>query len=472
MSKSILDARSRDWCVTINVDSKTAGYNDPEQVKAAFESLQDKYEDFIGVYQIEEGQSGTDYIHIQGFLHFDNPHRGRAIQKVLTPTTKNAHIDVPKNRNAAANYARKEDTRVAGPYEFGSIDSLISGEYKQGKAKRTYYEAKALIWQGWRYYNFLMDDSWLEWALKHKQWIYDLRACYMEAKYSHLYRPVTCDYIFGPTGAGKSFSIFNLYKEADVFKVNLSSKNFPFDGYDGQPIIWIEEFRGQLPFNFLLQILEGYPMLVDIKGSHQWAAWEKVVISSSKPLNKLYFRSQEDESLDQAFRRFANGIVMNKTTWEQRLPYASVADAMIGKTTGYPNGAPLSWWEEQDTAFKWTKHIDIDLTELDLLDADMGDSSAIADPVDISTEEGANQEDSSSDVSDADKVTDADELDVSDNDIIQDCVDSQENSQQPPKPPVNYPPDDYYNPLDFMDAPDELDVSGIPTDDLGGGDSQ
>ena len=64
--------------------------------------------------QVEKGKEGT--VHIQFFLNFANPVRIAALKKFCSK----AHFEVVKQDNGASRYAMKEDTRVEGPWEFGT----------------------------------------------------------------------------------------------------------------------------------------------------------------------------------------------------------------------------------------------------------------------------------------------------------------------------------------------------------------
>lgn len=55
-----------------------------------------------------------------------------------------------------------------------------------------------------------------------------------------------------------------------------------FDGYEGEEILLIDDYKkGDIARGLLLQILDGYRMKLEIKGSHTWALWKKVYITSN-----------------------------------------------------------------------------------------------------------------------------------------------------------------------------------------------
>ena len=64
--------------------------------------------------QLEKGAEGTP--HIQYFLNFEKPKALTALKKHC----KISHFEVIKVDNGAAAYCNKEDTRLEGPWEFGT----------------------------------------------------------------------------------------------------------------------------------------------------------------------------------------------------------------------------------------------------------------------------------------------------------------------------------------------------------------
>ena len=63
--------------------------------------------------QLERGENGTD--HIQFYINLPQPQRLSALKKVCP----HSHWEVVRVNKAAQQYVMKEDTRIAGPWEFG-----------------------------------------------------------------------------------------------------------------------------------------------------------------------------------------------------------------------------------------------------------------------------------------------------------------------------------------------------------------
>jgi hypothetical protein len=155
------------------------------------------------------------------------------------------------------------------------------------------------------------------------------------------------DYIWGPAGSGKTTSILNAFGRENVFIADATNA-FPFDGYEGESVLLLDDFRSSLRFEYLLRVLQGQPFLVNVKGSHTLAHWTKVIISANISLSEQYPNLCERK--DPLLRRFEHGIVFEKTSPAVALPYASREDAMRGiRNDGEQNGVQgyTPMWERE-----------------------------------------------------------------------------------------------------------------------------
>jgi hypothetical protein len=130
---------------------------------------------------------------------------------------------------------------------------------------------------------------------------------------------------YGTTGVGKSYNhVFKGMKDFNPEKtyVKICDETF-WDRYTGQEEVVLDEFRGQMPFSYLLQLTSGTPMWVKIKGKEGFPMLAKeIFITSPKPPEETYTNLGEDEgSMDQLYRRFTVYQVLSPTekierTWE------------------------------------------------------------------------------------------------------------------------------------------------------------
>ena len=82
-----------------------------------------------------------------------------------------------------------------------------------------------------------------------------------------------------------------------------------FDGYESQEHVIMEEFRGQLPFGFMLRLLDRYECRVEYKGGSCQFSPRKIVITSTKHPRDWYSDLEGSDKLDQLLRRINCGIV-------------------------------------------------------------------------------------------------------------------------------------------------------------------
>lgn len=109
---------------------------------------------------------------------------------------------------------------------------------------------------------------------------------------------------YGKTGTGKSHRAFENFNPEKMYVFNVNDGGF-WNGYEGHEIVIINEFRGQIPFSELLDLIDKHPKNVKIKGSDTVPFLaKKVIITSSKHPKNIYINALDDEeNFDQLERR-------------------------------------------------------------------------------------------------------------------------------------------------------------------------
>lgn len=77
-------------------------------------------------------------------------------------------------------------------------------------------------------------------------------------------RPVV-EIFWGAPGTGKSKAALDRYPNAYWLAISRSGTVW-FDGYHGQLQIIVDEFNGEMPYRYLLRLLDRYPLRVETKG--------------------------------------------------------------------------------------------------------------------------------------------------------------------------------------------------------------
>lgn len=124
-------------------------------------------------------------------------------------------------------------------------------------------------------------------------------------------RNVEVTWHVGDSGSGKTYSVMQLIEKVGEEQVYfISDYEHPFDKYNGQKILFMDEFRGQIRFSTLLAILQGYRSQISARYSNIFALWEEVHISTILPPELVYKKlvSKDDEESDtikQLYRRIS-----------------------------------------------------------------------------------------------------------------------------------------------------------------------
>lgn len=117
-------------------------------------------------------------------------------------------------------------------------------------------------------------------------------------------------WFYGGTGTGKTREAWNLltnaYERSDIW-CNSGKMDPFFLGYTGQQGVILDDFRpGTIRFEMLLRILDGYPVIVNIKGGQtEWLANTIIITAPTQPSEMYVNREtgQEWDHLDQLIRR-------------------------------------------------------------------------------------------------------------------------------------------------------------------------
>lgn len=162
----------------------------------------------------------------------------------------------------------------------------------------------------------------------------------------------------GESGSGKSYTRYELCKdkgESEVFV--LDYQNGGFDKYNGEAVLFMDEFRGQMPYAELLKITDVYKVPMHARYTNSVALWREVHIATVFPPEKLYEDMvKENQGIDtqrQLFRRIKyivyhwkdeNGFHKYTIPFEKYIDYATLKqEAMGSETDGFlpvPDGEP------------------------------------------------------------------------------------------------------------------------------------
>lgn len=301
--------QNRAWVFTLNNPDSALDFSQMPVVRYA-------------IYQEEIGESGT--YHFQGYIELNRALRLAGMKRLIPK----AHFEPRRGtREEARDYCRKRDeTYLAGPYEYGDWDSGGQGlrkdlttvfqMLKEGKTDKEVLEAAPGTWM--RMHRGIAAARMV--LSTPRDW------------------PMTVEYYYGLPGTGKTRKAFQENRNAYwVQRSKSSSGTGWWDSYAGQETVIIDDFYGWLSYDFLLRVLDRYPLMAETKGGQVNFCAKKIIITSNKHPGELYNYSKCN--FDALRRRITS-------FWVFREP--------IGKRYIYPICCGSSWELFQESIIDFT----------------------------------------------------------------------------------------------------------------------
>jgi len=267
-------SRNRSYCFTWN------NYDD-EAIKAVEDLMAEAK---FGLYGKEIAPT-TGTPHVQGYIHFANQRGFNAIRKRLY----GAHIEIARGTpKQNEEYCGKDKNyRIFGEKPIGQgarVDiSKVAGEIVDGlKVEKLIMEDPMFYHQYGRTLNKIEDLTMRKNTRKEMTkgiWYY------------------------GKTGTGKSHKAFENFRTETHYLV--PNDNGWWDAYTQQETVIFNDFRGEITYNELLQLVDKWPHYVRRRGREPMSFTSKlVIITSSLHPSQLYCRRAEEDDIAQLYRRF------------------------------------------------------------------------------------------------------------------------------------------------------------------------
>lgn len=243
--------RSRNWLFTINNPSSNDIPRTWDGVRAV-------------TWQLEEGENGTP--HLQGYLQLLTVQRLSWLKRL----DNRAHWE-PRmgSHEQALAYCTKAETRKAGPFTHGDHATQgqrtdleeVRDEIKKGKTEIELFESHLSTMS--RNYKFFREYRRL-----------------ITPKRDHKSRVIV---IYGPTGTGKT-----LFARTHFPRAYWKSRSNWWDDYAGHRVVCVDEFYGWLPYDFLLRLLDRYPLMVECKGGFHTFNSHTIILTSNRHPSEWY----------------------------------------------------------------------------------------------------------------------------------------------------------------------------------------
>lgn len=275
--KKKADPQSRSWLLTI-----------PCKDVPTLDELLAILDEWPAAGQREKGLD-TGYEHWQVYLHRPPSAFRFSTLKKRFPT---AHMEQRKGSHSQAFwYCMKDDDTFAGDrFNTGIPEPPRPKEGLSGIS--TLEELHGLILEGSATVDELLTGSHK--SVAHWRGLREVEGVLMKKRFATKTRVLDVHYIYGGAGVGKTHWVYEKEGYDSVYAPG-SYKN-PWDNYAGQPVLLLDEFNGQIEFEFLLKVLDKYPLLLPARYSDRWAGYERVYIISNLSLSEMYPSVQADPS--------------------------------------------------------------------------------------------------------------------------------------------------------------------------------
>lgn len=240
----------------------------------------------------EVGENGTPHTHI--YLVTKSPIRFSTLKKRF----EDAHIEVARGTHAenrayvaksGEKWAEKAATSVPGTFEeWGELP-----EDRQPGERSDLTIIGELIAAG------LTPNQIMNMNFAWRRYEKMIRSGYFAKRRDETptVREVKVHYLVGESGSGKSYTYTTLCEEqgeeAVFFLTDYDGGGF--DNYNGEPILFMDEYKGQFRFGHFLVLTDKYKSQVHARYQNAVSLWSEIYITSVFPPEELYKKMVEED---------------------------------------------------------------------------------------------------------------------------------------------------------------------------------
>lgn len=290
------------------------------------------------VFQVEVCPD-TGREHVQGYAEFPKPCRFQFVQALLGIT--GAHCEGrKKSREACVKYCTKDETRKPDtqPVLLGSLAEQDPTAYKTRQGKRTDISAMVdAIKSGKRAIECLEQDP--DTYVKYSRGMQEVRRIVQQSMQTRGRPELKVTVYWGEAGTGKTRRVYDTHGFENVFTLIADNSACWFDGYEGQDVLLIDDFKGWIQYSLLLKVLDIYPLRLPVKGSFTYAAWTKVYITSNYDPKTWYTGDHDPAALARRIHSVIQFGAVHGAAARGALPRASAATTGAGALLGATGGA-------------------------------------------------------------------------------------------------------------------------------------
>lgn len=238
----------------------------------------------------------TQKLHWQFFIKFKGKHRIPGATKLLGFTGCNLTPHTYGKEEDMAKYTQKSETSIPGTFfKYGN-------DVKQG-SRTELMDLKKKLEEGEKLDDLFMKDETFNDVAKSYRTLSRVEDLLMRKKFRNF--ETKGIWYYGPTGVGKSHKAFEGFHPDTHYVLNVNDNGW-WEGYTQQETVIINDFRGEIKYATLLNLVDKYPFTVPRRGREPMPFLSKtVIITSSKCPEDIYSNILSNvESLKQLERRF------------------------------------------------------------------------------------------------------------------------------------------------------------------------
>lgn len=245
----------------------------PANVENGYHKCFEDYKDMIrGLYWGKESCPTTGRLHNQGFIQLYSQNRWTKIQKWFKSkcTFKVCKGNVEQNEE----YCSKDGF-------YTKLGKFITKGYRSDL-----HNIKEDIKNGATKYDIM--ENYTGDFVRYHSGIESMRGVIDKRKRQDIgFRMPEVHVRFGTGGTGKTKFIYDTHGYINCFKISrYDDLKFMFNGYDNEDVLILDDFKGSVPYTYLLQLLDGYPLDINVKNSVRYNFFTKIYITSNdKPHN-------------------------------------------------------------------------------------------------------------------------------------------------------------------------------------------
>ncbi len=324
------DSVQRSVFCTFPIPDDFSGSEDFESVCAWFceQWVQDKpTRQAMATYCV----SADGYKHIHAVFSQDTNFRWSAVKKAIPV---NGDIKATRGtKDQALGYIRKQG-KFAEAGETVLAEHCI-GEIVSNQGARTDLDrVGAYINDGWT------PQEIMNVSLSYRKYDRIIKDAYFAKRNAEtpFLRDIVVEWHVGESGTGKTYYATQLIRSEGEENVYFLSdyENGGLDNYNGEPILFLDEFRGQIRYSTLLSMLQGYKQRFHARYTNILGLWKRVVITSVMPPELVYqhmvHENKNVDTIKQLYRRI-DRVVYHYKSGDEYCIYAETMDTY----TSYEN---------------------------------------------------------------------------------------------------------------------------------------